>query len=72
MSHRHTWLPPLSVADVSSLLVCAVCLSVCAAEIIRHLPLAKDVVLSARQELVMRLDGYVEGDEALFMEVGGA
>jgi hypothetical protein len=29
------------------------------------------VVLSARQELVMRLDGYVEGDEALFMEVGG-
>lgn len=36
---------------------------------IRHLPLAKDVVLSARQELVMRLDGYCEASRELFEEV---
>lgn len=40
-----------------------------AAELIRHLPLAKDVVLSARQELVMRLDGYCEASYELFAEV---
>lgn len=45
------------------------CVAVCAAEIIRHLPLAKDVVLSARQELVMRLDGYCEASMELFEEV---
>jgi hypothetical protein len=39
------------------------------AELIRHLPLAKDVVLSARQELVMRLDGYCEASYDLFAEV---
>jgi hypothetical protein len=39
------------------------------AELIRHLPLAKDVVLSARQELVMRLDGYCEASRELFEEV---
>eukprot|EP00882_Tetradesmus_deserticola_P010145 GHRQ01010720.1.p2 GENE.GHRQ01010720.1~~GHRQ01010720.1.p2 ORF type:complete len:339 (+),score=123.54 GHRQ01010720.1:1335-2351(+) len=38
-------------------------------ELIRHLPLAKDVVLSARQELVMRLDGYCEASFDLFAEV---
>ncbi|KAF8063870.1 vacuolar iron transporter 4 [Scenedesmus sp. PABB004] len=38
-------------------------------ELIRHLPLAKDVVLSARQELVMRLDGYAEASFDLFVEV---
>eukprot|EP00879_Flechtneria_rotunda_P014177 GHRR01014814.1.p1 GENE.GHRR01014814.1~~GHRR01014814.1.p1 ORF type:complete len:234 (+),score=57.89 GHRR01014814.1:1852-2553(+) len=38
-------------------------------ELIRHLPLAKDVVLSARQELVMRLDGYCEVSHELFTEV---
>eukprot|EP00877_Chromochloris_zofingiensis_P000326 jgi/Chrzof1/10294/Cz04g36080.t1 len=37
--------------------------------LIRHLPLARDVVLSARQELVMRLDGYCEANNALFREV---
>ncbi len=36
---------------------------------LRHLPLSRDVVLSARQELVMRLDGYVESDQRLFQEV---
>lgn len=45
------------------------CCVVCCAEIIRHLPLAKDVVLSARQELVMRLDGYCESSMELFEEV---
>jgi len=39
------------------------------AELIRHLPLAKEVVLSARQELVMRLDGYCEASMELFEEV---
>lgn len=39
------------------------------AELIRHLPLAKEVVLSARQELVMRLDGYCEASKELFEEV---
>jgi hypothetical protein len=39
------------------------------AELIRHLPLAKDVVLSARQEMVMRLDGYCEASRELFEEV---
>lgn len=41
------------------------------AELIRHLPLAKEVVLSARQEMVMRLDGYCEASRELFEEVGG-
>ncbi|GBF96259.1 adenylate kinase [Raphidocelis subcapitata] len=37
--------------------------------LIRHLPLARDVVFSARQELVMRLDGYTETVPELFQQV---
>ncbi|KAI8462363.1 MAG: hypothetical protein J3K34DRAFT_191729 [Monoraphidium minutum] len=37
--------------------------------LIRHLPLAKDLVFSARQELVMRLDGYCETVPELFQQV---
>ena len=44
-------------------------LSVATYVMIRHLPLAKDIVRSARQELVMRLDGYCEANAELFREV---
>lgn len=60
---------------LTTYLVCACCSSApcCVShaptEMIRHLPLAKDVVLSARQELVMRLDGYCEASRELFEEV---
>jgi len=60
-------LPLLSLCSASNVS----CMSrVFPAELIRHLPLAKDVVLSARQELVMRLDGYCEANLELFNEVG--
>lgn len=63
--------PASSLACRIASLHCAARLLHCAtrAELIRHLPLAKDVVLSARQELVMRLDGYSETSNELFTEV---
>jgi len=38
-------------------------------EMIRHIPIASDLVVHARQELVRRLDGYVREEPALFGEV---
>ena len=38
---------------------------------IRHLPLAKDLVQHARQQLVNRLDDHCEKHPTLFQKVGG-
>jgi len=38
-------------------------------EMIRHIPIASDLVVHARQELVRRLDGYVREEPVLFGEV---
>lgn len=38
----------------------------------RHLPLAKDLVRSSRQQLVAHLDGYAKRHRPLFEKVKGA
>jgi len=38
-------------------------------EMIRHIPIASELVVHARQELVRRLDGYVREEPGLFREV---